>query len=83
MIFSGLEELEPFPGRKILVEGSNKIGKLSFEKYIKGTYGASDYGAICKHFEVVLLENVPRIEMSNPSVSKRFILFVKNPSNLT
>lgn len=69
-------EVEVIPGRNIKVSGHGKIGRFDFRSLIDSNYGSSDFIAICNHFHVVFLENIPTIDVSNKNLARRFILFV-------
>ncbi len=69
-------EVEVIPGRNIKVKGHGKIGRFNFNNLIDSNYGSSDFIAICNRFHVVFLENIPKIDVSNKNLARRFILFV-------
>lgn len=69
-------EITVIPGRVIVLNGVGKIGRFSFKELIESNMGAADFMAICKKFSVIFLEGVPKIDMSNRNVARRFILFV-------
>lgn len=69
-------ELEVIKGRSIKVYGTSKIGRFDFKQLIDTHYGASDFIAICNKYHVIFLDNIPRIDMTNRNLARRFILFV-------
>lgn len=62
--------------RAIAVAGVGKVGRIEFDRFFRGAFGASDFIAMCSQFEVIFLENVPQIGLNDSNVAKRFILFV-------
>ena len=68
--------LQVLEHRAIRVQGRGNVVRLNFRVFFKGSYGATDFIAICSRFEIIFLENVERINLNDTNLSKRFILFV-------
>ena len=61
------------------MKGSGKVGRVNFKEVFDGVYGASDFIAMTKRFEAILVDNVEQINMSDANLARRFILFVTPP----
>ncbi len=44
----------------------------------EGTYGASDFIALCKNYDAIFLTEMPKITMENRNAVRRLILLVLN-----
>ena len=67
--------------RHIKVQAYGKIVRLDFGSIFQGSYGASDFIAICSNYEVILLEHLTKINLADSNLARRFILFVILSSN--
>jgi protein AFG1 len=55
---------------------SNVIARFTFDELCRTELGSSDYHAIANHFQIVLIENVPRLTLKYPDRARRFITLV-------
>ena len=54
----------------------NKIVVLHFKFLQEKNWGASDFLALCEQSPVILLDNLPQIDLSDRNLARRFILFI-------
>ena len=65
-------------GRKISVESDAEaiVGYFHFEDLCDRNLGASDYRAIAKHFAVVVIQGIPRLNLDEHNRARRFITLI-------
>ena len=73
-------ELEPVvvkvKGREVKLRGVGKVAVVDFASLCGAALGAADYLAIAKKFEVLFLENIPKMTEENRNEARRFINLV-------
>lgn len=52
------------------------VGRFTFEELCQRDVGASDYRAVAQAFPIVLLENIPRLNLTQHNEARRFITLV-------
>ena len=55
---------------------SNKIARFTFDELCTTELGSSDYQAIAKHFQIVIVEDIPQLTLKYPDRARRFITLV-------
>ena len=55
---------------------SDVIARFSFNELCTTELGSSDYNAIAKHFRIVMLENIPQLNLKYPDRARRFITLI-------
>ena len=55
---------------------SNVIARFTFDELCTAELGSSDYHAIAHHFQIVLVENIPRLTLKYPDRARRFITLI-------
>ena len=55
---------------------SNVIARFTFDELCTTELGSSDFHAIANHFQIVMLENVPRLTLKYPDRARRFITLI-------
>lgn len=70
------EEVEVIEGRSLWISGYKKICTMNYNAVFNGNFGASDFIAICRHFEAVLLSDLEPISLADRNLARRFILFI-------
>ncbi len=55
---------------------SNVIARFTFDELCTTELGSSDYHAIAHHFQIVLVENIPRLTLKHPDRARRFITLI-------
>lgn len=69
-------KLEVF-GREVEVARSFGLTVIfDFKELCEVNLGAADYQAICRHFNFILLLNVPKLTSENRDTARRFTLFI-------
>lgn len=63
-------------GRDMAILGQGKVARINFKKVFNGTYGASDFIAMTKNFQAIIVEDIYQISMRDSNLARRFILFV-------
>ena len=65
-------------GRRVLVpKSSNNIAHFHFDDLCKKPTGASDYLAIAESFHTVFIRGIPKLNMNEINIVRRFIVFVE------
>jgi protein AFG1 len=52
------------------------VGRFTFEELCQRDVGAADYRAVAQEFSIVLLENIPRLNLTQHNEARRFITLV-------
>ena len=52
------------------------IARFTFEELCTTELGSSDYSAIANHFQIVMLENIPHLNLKYPDRARRFITLI-------
>ena len=52
------------------------VGRFTFEELCQRDVGAADYRAVAQKFSVVLVENIPRLNLKQHNEARRFITLV-------
>merc|ERR1712150_355261 len=52
------------------------VARFSFEELCRRDVGSSDYQAIADYFQVVLIENIPRLNLKKHDEARRFITLI-------
>ncbi|KAL7535037.1 hypothetical protein ACHAXR_006227 [Thalassiosira sp. AJA248-18] len=55
---------------------SNVIARFTFDKLCTTELGSSDYHAIANHFQIAIIESIPRLTLKHPDRARRFITLV-------
>ena len=55
---------------------SNIIARFTFEELCTTELGSSDYQAIAKCFQVIMIENIPQLTLKYPDRARRFITLI-------
>jgi len=55
---------------------SNLIARFTFDELCTTELGSSDYSAIANHFRIVMLENIPHLNLKHPDRARRFITLI-------
>ncbi|KAK1745269.1 AFG1-like ATPase, partial [Skeletonema marinoi] len=55
---------------------SDIIARFTFEELCTTELGSSDYSAIANHFQIVMLENIPHLNLKYPDRARRFITLI-------
>jgi len=55
---------------------SDVIARFTFEELCTTELGSSDYSAIANHFQIVMLENIPHLNLKYPDRARRFITLI-------
>ena len=71
------EVVEVAQGRTIPVEKSAKgVAEFTFKELCEDARGSSDYAAIAKNYNSIILRGVPRQNMTRRDLLRRFILLI-------
>jgi predicted ATPase len=64
-------------GRDFKIKRSNsKIAVFTFNELCRENFSASDYGAICKKFDLIFLLNLPLLKSEDVNEARRLTLFI-------
>lgn len=64
-------------GRMLVVErAAGGVGRFSFEELCGKPLGSLDFLSLARHFHTVLLEDIPRLDLSRRNEAKRFITLI-------
>mmetsp|Transcript_22348 Transcript_22348/g.36761 ORF Transcript_22348/g.36761 Transcript_22348/m.36761 type:complete len:531 (-) Transcript_22348:28-1620(-) len=55
---------------------SDIIARFTFEELCTTELGSSDYSAIANHFQIIMLENIPHLNLKYPDRARRFITLI-------
>lgn len=55
---------------------SDVIARFTFDELCTTELGSSDYSAIANHFRIVMLENIPHLNLKHPDRARRFITLI-------
>lgn len=55
---------------------SDIIARFSFDELCTTELGSSDYSAIANHFRIVMLEDIPHLNLKHPDRARRFITLI-------
>ncbi len=55
---------------------SDIIARFTFDELCTTELGSSDYNAIANHFRIVMLENIPHLNLKHPDRARRFITLI-------
>eukprot|EP00547_Thalassionema_nitzschioides_P009017 CAMPEP_0194230178 /NCGR_PEP_ID=MMETSP0156-20130528/44274_1 /TAXON_ID=33649 /ORGANISM="Thalassionema nitzschioides, Strain L26-B" /LENGTH=493 /DNA_ID=CAMNT_0038962753 /DNA_START=3 /DNA_END=1484 /DNA_ORIENTATION=+ len=65
--------------RSLIVERAHPSGlvaRFSFEELCRRYIGSADYQAIAKYFQVILIKNIPRLNLKKHDEARRFITLI-------
>lgn len=65
--------------RQLIVERAHPCGivaRFSFEELCRRDIGSADYQAVANYFQVILIENIPRLNLKNHDEARRFITLI-------
>lgn len=64
-------------GRMLVVErAAGGVGRFSFEELCGKPLGSLDFLSIARHFHTVLLDDIPKLDLSRRNEAKRFITLI-------
>jgi len=55
---------------------AGKIARFTFNELCVENLGSSDYIALCKHFTILIIENIPQLKFDNHNEALRFITLI-------
>lgn len=55
---------------------SDVIARFTFDELCTKERGSSDYNAIANQFQIVMIENIPRLDLKHPDRARRFITLI-------
>jgi protein AFG1 len=55
---------------------SDIIARFTFDELCTTELGSSDYNAIANHFQIVMVENIPHLNLKYPDRARRFITLI-------
>lgn len=76
---NNFKEVEIFSDKQKPIRLHNTYGTLavfSFKELCEVPLGAIDYMAICKHFNTIIVKNIPKLNKDNHNEVLRFITFI-------
>lgn len=64
-------------GREVKIKKTyENIAVINFDELCAVDFAASDYQTICKNFDLIFLNALPRLTKDNPNEARRFVLFI-------
>lgn len=70
------QSIEVDKNKQLLVLAYGQIALFTFDQLCNSNFGAIDYLALCKHFKVIILENIPQLSSSEHNQLLRFITLI-------
>ncbi|KAJ3313208.1 Lactation elevated protein 1 [Boothiomyces sp. JEL0838] len=65
-----------FWGRQMSITSSGRVAIATFHQLCSEPHSAADYLELAKHFDVVIIKNIPQMNMSHRSEARRFITLI-------